>query len=109
MLTVTPKAGIVEKIIRNRNGGFVRACFLVAEFEGKIFWKLIKLEPISGEVRPLPIRGGLTSANPPNYFLPIYRSRNFLPTASCQLQSILSPYIFKTFFISQLIRAPSKF
>lgn len=105
MLITQPKTRIVEKIVRNKDGNFVRAYFLVAEFEGQIFWKLIKVEKESprgvlksGERTPL--KGLL--------FLPIFSSPNFLKATSYQLKAIFSPYFLKTFFTSQMTRAPSK-
>ncbi len=105
MLIVQPKARIVEKIVRNKDGNFVRAYFLVAEFEGKIFWKLIKVEePPRGVLKSAertPLKGLL--------LLPIFRSpktyklKNFSTS-----QLIPSPYFLKTFFTSQMTRAPSK-
>ena len=78
MLSLERQQGqIVEKILRNRAGGYVRAVFLVAEFQ-------IVCSLPAGIIRPL-----------------------FEPVRSYGAKPIPSPFSDFTFFNSQPTRAPS--
>lgn len=46
MLSLCPQQKIVEKVLKTRAGGFVRAQFLVSEYQGRIHVKLLSTEPI---------------------------------------------------------------
>jgi hypothetical protein len=102
MITAQPKTQIVEKIIRNNSGQVFRGYFLVAEFEGEIFWKLIRAEKIERLNTRDPI------FNNSGNFLPIFQSKNFVKITGYKLQTVISPYILNTFFTSQMTRAPSQ-
>jgi len=83
---------IVERIIRDKNGNFFRAYFLVIEREGKFFGKLVKIEPVKEK-----------SA------LPAPSTERKIQFTIDNLHLTSSPYFseIETFFTSQMTRAPS--
>jgi hypothetical protein len=104
MLTIQPKKRIVGRYIKTQTGEMVFAYFLVAEFGGKIFWKLVKVESCKKVVR---FKLQDLSNKKETFCLPVSRSRSSLKLKTYNLKLVLSPFIFNTFFISQLTRAPS--
>ncbi|OHA15542.1 MAG: hypothetical protein A3H57_00285 [Candidatus Taylorbacteria bacterium RIFCSPLOWO2_02_FULL_43_11] len=116
MLTTTPKKRIVSKMIRLEGGEWARAYFLVAEFEGKIFWKLLKIEKSDSGFR-IPSRaitlqtGRLDSRNGKGQTLLLPGVSD--PKTSYDLgfnrNDYCSPYFsnIDSFFNSQMTRAPS--
>lgn len=100
MLQNIPKTKIVEKVIRDRRAGALRAYFLVAEFEGRIFWKLLRCEKI------VEIKGGV-SERVARCLPSLLSAFKTIPTGHIALPYVPSPYISNVFFVSQMTRAPA--
>ena len=98
MLVARPKSKIVERIIRTREGDFVRAFFAVTEYQGKYFVKLVRTEKIA-------VRDFNT---PEKYFLSGKCQTSGWTVQEIFTESIISPYKDFAFFISQQTRAPSR-
>lgn len=105
MLINRPQGRIVEKILKNNEGFFVRAYFAVLEWEGQIYVKLIRTEDIysqnsscsnSESFRP---EGKCCLAAP--YIISFSDEEISIP----EYQS--SPFKDFSFLTSQLTRAPS--
>lgn len=95
---INSNSRIVERIVQNKNGQFFRAYFLVAEFEGKIFWKLVKVVSLKNED---------FDKKDKVVCLPVFGSDSELNVTSYKLNVVFSPYFLNTFFTSQMTRAPS--
>ncbi|MEK7575227.1 MAG: hypothetical protein AAB511_03285 [Patescibacteria group bacterium] len=50
MLSIRPQQQIVEKVLKTKAGGYVRAQFLVTEYQGRIHVKLLSATPIFDNV-----------------------------------------------------------
>jgi hypothetical protein len=98
MLVVQPKGRIVERIIRTESGDFVRAYFAVAEYQGRLFVKLIRVEGCKFED---------VNKEKKAVFLPGVSAAADSAAPMGAVQPVLSPYFFRTFFTSQMPRAPS--
>lgn len=100
MLTLAPQQNIVEKVLKTRAGGYVRARFLVVEYQGQVRVKLLSATPIEASE-------AFAAAATPALPAPIVRAvHEFVRTL--ELDSVASPY-FDTEAIlnSQPTRAPS--
>ena len=99
MLINQPKARIVERIIRDRHGELLRAYFLVAEFEGRIFWKVLRVEPMMAHDFGAPKSRAALPCRPRTIFVKRVEPKP-KPTAS--------PYFSPAdFLVAQMPRAPS--
>lgn len=100
------KNKIIERIVQNEKGQFLRAYFSVCERNGRFYGKLIRVEPIFVEVRlPQTVCGSQTSTK----YLPVFSIKSVIPNTSYIIHSFYSPYFstIETFFVSQMTRAPS--
>lgn len=100
MLTLAPQQNIVEKVLKTRAGGFVRARFLVVEYQGQVRVKLLSATPIEASEA---FATATTLALPAPIVRAIHEFVRIL-----ELESVVSPY-FDTEAIlnSQPTRAPS--
>lgn len=98
MLITKPKNRIVERIIHDKNGNLYCAYFLVCEQNGQLYIKLIKVQPIIREL----------DKKEKTFYLPIFSAQTLIPNTLYIIRPVPSPYFFKTFFMSQMTRAPSK-
>ena len=84
---------VIEKVFRTKTGALARVRFLVVEFDGRPWFKVLSVQPIT--------QSGVTA-------LPIYCARCDSPEIKSVIgQEIESPYFDLTFFVSQPTRAPS--
>ncbi len=105
MLTLAPQQNIVEKVLKTRAGGYVRARFLVAEYQGQIRVKLLSATPIgAAEAFASEVVSAATIQALP---APITRAV-FEFIQSIQLESVVYPHLAtKAILKSQPTRAPS--
>ncbi len=102
MLTLAPQQNIVEKVLKTRAGGYVRARFLVVEYQGQVRVKLLSATPISAAEAFAP-----ETANVQALPAPVIRAI-FAFIKSLQLESVTSPYFnTEAILTSQPTRAPS--
>ena len=99
MLTVQPKKRIVTRMLRLGSGEIARGYFLVAEFEGQIFAKLIRVEKLNNGIKQ----------NDKTIYLPTVQPKKTIYASRFRLNDYASPYFSSTdtFFTSQMTRAPS--
>jgi len=84
---------VIEKVLRTKTGVLARVKFLVMEFDGRPWFKVISVEPVAkSEVRALPVI--LTKCDLPK-------------AGDVVFAEIESPFFDLTFFVSQPTRAPS--
>jgi hypothetical protein len=105
MLTLAPQQNIVEKVLKTRAGGYVRARFLVVEYQGQVRVKLLSATPIgaSEAFASEVVNAAAVQALP----APVARAI-FEFTKSLQLESVVYPYLAtKAILKSQPTRAPS--
>ena len=100
MLSVRPQQKIVEKILQTKGGGFVRAQFLLTEYQGRIHIKLISAEPISEQ------EGGTFSV-PSTLALPVAITIGTFERVLNYGETIVSTFTDFSFFTSQPTRAPA--
>jgi hypothetical protein len=103
MLTVAPKKRIVSRIIRGKDGKIAVAYFLVVEWQGQVYAKLIRVEEVS-EVASLPVSGK-------SQVLALCGHSAEQVCGSLEIKlSSRSPYFseLESFFTSQMTRAPSR-
>lgn len=101
MLITQPKRKIVAKYLKTPRGDTVCGYFLVIEFEGQIFWKLLKVEDVEKTKIP--------DSNKKNkiVYLPNHNPKPVLHVTSYMLHGTPSPYFHPEFLTSVKIRAPS--
>jgi len=98
MLVTQPKKRIVQKILRTETGEFIRATFLVVEWQGQIRGRLISTEAVPAH--------NLDERRTPA--LPYVCEKEVSDfTYTPNLHDIVSPYSTHSFFVSQPTRAPS--
>jgi hypothetical protein len=95
-----PKSQIIERILRTKTGEYVRATFLVVEYQGQVKAKLLSAEPVAFEHTDF--ESTVVQALP----APITRAI-FEVVQELKLESIVSPYSDFAFLMSQPTRAPS--
>ncbi|MEI6345980.1 MAG: hypothetical protein WCO79_01990 [bacterium] len=100
MLTLAPQQNIVEKVLKTRAGGYVRARFLVVEYQGQVRVKLLSATPIeAAEAFATPT----IQALPAPVELAVFEF-----VQSLQLESVVYPHLtIKAILKSQPTRAPS--
>jgi hypothetical protein len=98
MLTLGPKSRTIERILKTPTGGFVRATFLVVEFQGQVKAKLIKAEAIEA---PKALSAAVL-ALPGTVLRPTFET-----VLSIGRELIVSPYVNFDFFNAQPTRAPN--
>ncbi len=105
MLISQPKIRIFEKVIRNDAGQAFRAWFLICEQEGRIYGKLVGIEPLRREIE------GKINRNEKkeNFYLPVFCQKDYSKVRVNVKSHYFNPD-FSTlgvFFVSQMTRAPS--
>ena len=105
MLLVLPQKRIVSRIIRSKTGELAVAYFLVAEFEGQIFWKLVKIEKSDSRFKIQDLR----TVKAKNLCLPGAGNQKTIYDLRFTANDYQSPYFsnIDSFFKSQMTRAPS--
>lgn len=105
MLTLAAQQNIVEKVLKIRAGGYVRARFLVIEYQGQFRVKLLSATPIAS-AEAFGTEGVVSAATVQALPAPISRAV-FEFIKSLQLE-VVSPYFdTKAILYSQPTRAPS--
>ncbi|MEK7644862.1 MAG: hypothetical protein AAB391_00860 [Patescibacteria group bacterium] len=110
MLTLAPQQNIIEKVLKTRAGGFVRARFLVVEYQGQVRVKLLSATPIEaaeafafGDVVSGASNTAAVQALPAPVELAVFEF-----VKSLQLESVVYPHLaIKAILKSQPTRAPS--
>ncbi len=100
MLSLRPQQQIVEKVLQTKTGGFVRAQFLLTEYQGRIHVKLISAEAIS-EQEAQAFSAPIAQA------LPLPVSLTTFERVLERGETIVSTFTDFSFFTSQPTRAPS--
>lgn len=100
MLTTRPKGKIIEKYVYDHSGRLFHAFFLVAEWEGQVFVRVLSSERVKDSSLKSPFQCLLSS------------KCSCSKIKSTYSRIVRSPYIGHsikdlTFVISQLTRAPS--
>lgn len=108
MLTLAPQQNIVEKVLKTRAGGYVRARFLVVEHQGQVRVKLLSATPIAS-VDVFGSEGVAAAAATSIQALPAPVTRAIFEfIKSLQLESVVYPHLaIKAILKSQPTRAPS--
>lgn len=112
MLTLAPQQNIVEKVLKTRADGFVRARFLVVEYQGQVRVKLLSATPITsadvfGSEGVDATSSAFSSAAVQALPAPIEHAV-FEFIKSLQLESVVYPHLaIKAILKSQPTRAPS--
>ncbi len=103
MLTLAPQQNIVEKVLKTRAGGYVRARFLVVEYQGQVRVKLLSATPIeASEVFSASAVAAVQALPAP------VEHTVFEFIKSLQLESVVYPHLaIKAILKSQPTRAPS--
>lgn len=105
MLTIAPQQNIVEKVLKTRAGGYVRARFLVVEYQGQVRVKLLSATPIASTEA---FAEGVAPAVSVQALPAPVEHAVFEFIKSLQLESVASPYFdTETILNSQPTRAPS--
>ncbi|MFA6535851.1 MAG: hypothetical protein WC250_00295 [Candidatus Paceibacterota bacterium] len=95
---------VFERVLRTKTGTLARVKFLVMEFEGKPWVKVLSIEAIEGGIRnnELGIRRGKILC------LPCLKTKEILPEVEKAIDEEIESPFFELFFLtSQPTRAPS--
>lgn len=105
MLRLQEQSGhIFEKVLRTKTGALARVKFLVMEFDGKSWVKVISIEAIDSSFK-LQVSSFKKSAT---LCLPCLKTKAILPEVEKVIaEEIESPFFDLTFFVSQPTRAPA--
>ena len=99
MLSLRPQQQIVEKVLKTKAGGYVRAHFLLTEYDGRIHVKLISAVPIFDDVS--------TFAAEIVPALPSAISKTVFERVLIEGEVIVSNFFDFNFLVSQPTRAPA--
>lgn len=95
---------LIEKVLRTKTGILARVRFLVVEFDGKPWVKVLSIEAIGDGFKIQDSR----FKNKEILCLPGLKLKEILPEVEKAIaEEIDSPYFDLTFFVSQPTRAPS--
>ena len=100
MLSLRPQQKIVEKVLQNKAGGFVRAQFLLTEYQGRIHVKLISAEAIS-------VQEAQHFSAPSALALPVVITQATFERVLNYGETIVSTFTDFSFLVSQPTRAPA--
>ena len=100
MLSLRPQQQIVEKVLKNKAGGYVRAKFLLTEYNGRIHVKLLSAVPIFDDVS--------TFATEIVLALPSVITKTVFEQVLIHGEVIVSSFFDFNFFVSQPTRAPAR-